>query len=131
MERRTHAWRIEQREYDRQESRRGRRHAFTSLAPERTALVVVDMVPFFVKENEYTYGIVPNISRLAGSLRTAGGTVVWVLPATVEPTPVDEEFFGPDHAQVFANSGGDGTIYRTYGDVRTTGEVVTLIGGDA
>jgi hypothetical protein len=37
-----HDWFIEQREYDRQESRRGRRHAYGSLDPRRTALVVVD-----------------------------------------------------------------------------------------
>jgi nicotinamidase-related amidase len=39
-QRKMHAWRIEQREYDRQESRRGRRHAYLGLEPARTALVV-------------------------------------------------------------------------------------------
>ena len=110
MERKTHAWRIEQREYDRQESRRGRRHAYTSLVPGRTALVVVDMVPFFVQENEYTFGIVPNIARLADALRAAGGVVVWVLPGKVEPSPVVEEFLGPEIAWMFARSGGEGPL---------------------
>jgi nicotinamidase-related amidase len=105
-----HAWRIEQREYDRQESRRGRRHAFTSLVPSRTALVVVDMVPFFVEEGEYTPGIVPNIARLADAVRGADGTVVWVLPATVEPSPVAEDFFGPEFAKAFAECGGEGSL---------------------
>jgi nicotinamidase-related amidase len=109
MERRLHDWRIEQREYDRQESRRGRRHAFTTLDPAATALVVVDMVPFFVTENEYTYGIVPNIARLADTVRAAGGTVVWVLPGYTAPTTVDEEFFGAGFAEAFARSGGDGS----------------------
>jgi hypothetical protein len=99
MERMMHAWRIEEREYARQESRRGRRHAFTRLAPDRTALVVVDMVPFFALQNAYTRGIVPNIVRLARELRAAGGTVVWVLPGAVEPSPVDDEFFGPEFAK--------------------------------
>jgi nicotinamidase-related amidase len=110
MERRAHAWRIEQREYDRQEARRGRRHAFVRLEPARTALVVVDMVPFFVAESEYAYGIVPNIARLAGALRDAGGAVVWVLPAPTEPTAVTAEFFGAEHAKVFANTGGAGPL---------------------
>src|SRR5690348_3623296 len=110
MERMTHAWRIEQREYDRQESRRGRRHAYASLTPERTALVVVDMVPFFVTENPYTFGIVPNIARLATEVRTAGGLVVWVLPGYTEPSEVDNEFYGPQHAKVFAESGGEGPL---------------------
>jgi nicotinamidase-related amidase len=110
MERMMHAWRIEEREYARQESRRGRRHAFTRLAPDRTALVVVDMVPFFARQNAYTRGIVPNIARLAGELRPAGGTVVWALPGAVEPSPVDEAFFGPEFATMFSRSGGEGPL---------------------
>ena len=39
-----HDWRIEPREYERQEARRGRRHAFEMLEPHRTALVVVGRV---------------------------------------------------------------------------------------
>jgi nicotinamidase-related amidase len=110
MERKQHAWRIEEREYRRHEARRGRRHAFAHLTPRRTALVVVDMVPFFVEENEYTYGIVPNIVRLAAALRQAGGTVAWVLPGHVEPRPVTNEFYGPETAAMFARSGGDGPL---------------------
>jgi hypothetical protein len=62
MERRTHAWRIEDREYARQEARRGRPHAITS-------------------------------SGAAGR----------------------------DHNATLY------TIYRTFGDVRTTDEVIDLI----
>lgn len=118
MERKLHAWRIEEREIKRQESRRGRRHAYLSLAPERTALIVVDMVAFFVEENEYTYGIVPNISRLADSLRARGGMVAWVLPAVGEPSPVAEEFFGAQQAKVFARSGGAGPLRDRVARVR-------------
>jgi nicotinamidase-related amidase len=105
----THAWRIEDREYRRQEARRGRRHAYPKLAPAATALVVVDMVPFFAEENAYVRAIVPNIARLATGLRSLGGTVVWVLPGVSEPSPVAEEFFGPEQAEVFRLSGGRGT----------------------
>ena len=48
-----HDWRIEEREYARQEQRRGRRHAYEHLDPHPTALVVVDVVPFFVEDNPY------------------------------------------------------------------------------
>jgi hypothetical protein len=57
-----HAWAIDEREYARHETRRGRRHAFERIDPMRAALVVVDMVPFFVNENPYARGIVPNIN---------------------------------------------------------------------
>lgn len=105
-----HAWHIEAREYARQESRRGRRHAFQHLDPARTALVVVDMVPFFLTENPYTRGIVPNISTLADALRAAGGTVAWVLLGAGEPSAVADEFFGPEVAAMFRASGGEGPL---------------------
>jgi hypothetical protein len=57
----------------------GKRHACARLIPARIALVVIDMVPFFVAEDGYARGIVPVISRLAGALREAGGTVAWAL----------------------------------------------------
>lgn len=107
---RIHAWYIEEREYARHEQRRGRRHAFERIEPSRTALVVVDMVPFFVEENEYCRGIVPNIQRLASCLRTAGGTVAWVLPGRSEPTARDEEFLGSEVARMYAASGGQGPV---------------------
>ncbi|GIF75803.1 isochorismatase family cysteine hydrolase [Asanoa siamensis] len=108
MERKVHAWRIEEREIRRHEARRGRRHAYASLDATRTALIVVDMVPFFVDDNPYTFGIVPNISRLATAVRTAGGTVAWVLPGYTEPSPIRQEFYGAATAAMFARSGGDG-----------------------
>jgi ureidoacrylate peracid hydrolase len=106
----THAWFIEEREYARQVSRRGRRHAYESIVPGRTALVVVDMVPFFLKENAYSRAIVPNIRSLADTLRAAGGTVAWILPGKGKRSPVMEEFYGPEVAEMFRNSGGEGPL---------------------
>ena len=103
-----HDWRIEPREYERHESRRGRRHGFEHIAPRRTALIVIDMVPFFVEANPYTAGIVANIARLAETLRTAGGTVAWVVPAATPPSPARVEFLGPDIAERYRQSGGGG-----------------------
>ena len=105
-----HHWHIEAREYARQESRRGRRHAYEHLDPSRTALVVVDMVPFFLEESGHARGIVPNISSLANALRAADGTVVWVLPGAGEPTVVSDEFLGPEIARMFRASGGEGPL---------------------
>jgi nicotinamidase-related amidase len=105
-----HDWRIEPREYARHEARRGRRHAFAQLDPRRTALVVVDMVPFFLEANPYARGIVPNIRALATALRSAGGTVAWVLPGTAPFSPATNEFYGPDVAETYRNSGGTGPL---------------------
>lgn len=110
MKGKIHAWRIEDREYARHEERRGRRHAFETLEPRRTALVVIDMVPFFVSGNEYCLGIVPNISSIATTLRKAGGTVAWVLPGPGEHLAAKEEFYGPRIAAMYRRSGGDGPL---------------------
>jgi nicotinamidase-related amidase len=109
MEGKSHDWRIEDREYARQEERRGRRHAFETLEPARTALVVIDMVPFFAVGG-YCLGIVPNISSIAAALRRAGGTVAWVVPATADRITVSEEFFGTEIAAAFRRSGGSGPV---------------------
>lgn len=63
--------------------RGGRLHAYDSLDPARTALVVIDMQNVWAKEgmiahSPYCTAIVPNINRLAAATRRAGGRVFWV-----------------------------------------------------
>ncbi|MGF6885647.1 nicotinamidase-related amidase [Nocardia sp. GAS34] len=106
----SHVWRIEAREYARHETRRGRRFAYPELDPQHTALIVIDMVPFHVADSAYCRGIVPNINRMAETLRTAGGTVAWVLPGTGKPTATAIEFFGPRIAETYSSSGGSGPL---------------------
>jgi len=64
-------------------SRRGKLHLFDALDARRTALVVIDMQHSFVEPGAPSAvatarEIVPNINRIAGALRAAGGTVAWV-----------------------------------------------------
>lgn len=108
-----HKWHIEPEQYLRHETRRGRRHGFEWLDPERTALVVIDMVPFFVGNpviGHYPRGIVPNIIMLAEVLRAAGGAVAWVLPAASEPSPATVELLGAKASELYRLSGGGGTL---------------------
>ena len=92
------------------ESRRGRRHAYEQLMPVRTALVVVDMVSFFVDANPQCLAAAVGINRLATQLRELGGTVAWVVPSTGEPTRHAVDFYGPDVAAMYAASGGSGDV---------------------
>lgn len=120
MEPKLHDWRIEDREYARQEERRGRRHAFATVEPAATALVVVDMVPFFLAGFGYGLGIVPNINALAAALRSAGGTVAWVVPGPTPPAGAAEEFYGPTQAETFRRTGGTGPLAdRVWHDMAT------------
>jgi ureidoacrylate peracid hydrolase len=64
-------------------ARRGRLHPFESLAPRRTALVIIDMqnafcAPGAAIEVPVARTIVHNINRLAAGVRAAGGLVAWV-----------------------------------------------------
>jgi len=69
------------------------------------------MIPFFVNENPYCRGIIANIRTLAHSLRSAGGTIAWILPARRAQTSEGaKEFFGHDIAEMFNNSAGTGPL---------------------
>lgn len=106
-----HDWKIAEREYERHLSRRGKLHAFESLDPATTALVVVDMVPFFSRENPFCQAVIPNINAIAGALREAGGMVAWVLPSDQDPFPeLSAEFYGPGVAETYRTSGGAGEL---------------------
>lgn len=70
---------------------RGGRDVYADLDPARTALVVIDMQNAWVVEGQPAYGpgivdVVPNINRLAGAVRDAGGPVFWVQMMITEET---------------------------------------------
>lgn len=112
---RVHRWAIPEREYARHEAKRGRRFAYENLDPATTALVVVDLVPFFYESNATCYAITPNVRLLADALREAGGAVAWVVPGDPGPTAWAEEFRGREVAEMFRRSGGVGPIARRLG----------------
>lgn len=61
-----------------------KRAYFAKLSPRRTALLVIDMQNHWVDKDGMSYvatakDIVPNINRLASSLRDAGGHVFWIV----------------------------------------------------
>ena len=64
--------------------RRGTAHIHLPLDPRRTALIVVDMQNAFLDPGTdaihvpNAVSIVPNVNRLAGAMRRAGGKVFWL-----------------------------------------------------
>src|SRR5215469_17861211 len=67
--------------------RAGRPHPFDVIEPAKTALVVVDMQNYFMKQGfqgevPMAREIVPNVNRFAAAVRGLGGRVVWIKNAT-------------------------------------------------
>jgi ureidoacrylate peracid hydrolase len=65
-------------------ARRGTVHALADFDPSRCALLVIDMQEFFLDMMPDAISIVPNINRLARSVRLSGGQVVWVSMTLAE-----------------------------------------------
>ncbi len=69
---------------DRVRARRGTDHPFARLEPRRTALVVIDLQNGFMDEHvghavcPAARDVVPNVNRLAATVRATGGGVFWV-----------------------------------------------------
>jgi ureidoacrylate peracid hydrolase len=80
---------------DRVLKRRGAEHVFTDLDPARTALIVIDLQNAFMLpgvafvEIETAPQIVPNVNRLADTMRASGGTVVWIVTTYTDAVAVD------------------------------------------
>jgi nicotinamidase-related amidase len=107
-----HPWHIAAREYERHEARRGSRFAYERIDPGRTALVVVDMIPFFLEESALARSTVPTVDALATATRAAGGVVAWVLPRSGPPSAWERGFFGTAVAAAYAASGGEGALHE-------------------
>lgn len=60
-------------------ARRGRLHAFETIDPETTALVVIDLDEATVEDDETSQRMIATVNTLARAVRQSGGTVAWVL----------------------------------------------------
>ncbi|MDM0078138.1 cysteine hydrolase [Variovorax sp. J2P1-59] len=63
---------------DRVMKKRGRLRVFDRFEPRHSALVVIDMQEFYVRDVPSAIAIIPNINRLARAFRERGGHVAWV-----------------------------------------------------
>ena len=76
-------------------ARRGRRHVFADLDPRRTALLVVDLQNAYLDEAldnsfvRHALDIVPNVNRIAATVRRTGGLIVWIQNTATEESLED------------------------------------------
>jgi ureidoacrylate peracid hydrolase len=102
--------------------RRGRLGVFSEIDARRTALIVIDMQNAFVAEGApmevpTARAIVPNINRLAGELRGAGGEVIWIVTTLAPEGPnawpiYYAHFFRPERRAVHQAALAEGTSFH-------------------
>lgn len=94
----THDNRLPQSAVEKVTQRRGRRYAFETIDPIKTALCVIDVTNAFLKGTPTTASIIDPIDRIAGALREAGGTIAWVRPAPMDTNdPLLKALWGHQH----------------------------------
>lgn len=89
---------------DRVMKKRGRLRVFERFEPRESALVVIDMQEFYVRDVPAAVAIIPNINRLAQAFRERGGQVAWVKMVAGEDGrslwPLYHDFFfTPENAK--------------------------------
>lgn len=116
---------------------RGRKHVYENFDPRRSALLVVDMQNAFMLPGVAHHicaeavDIVPNINRLAEAMRSAGGTVVWILgtfgEASLENWPVLHELAGPERTPARIAALAPGSLgHQLWSDLVTAPEDLTV-----
>ena len=128
---------ISQASLDRMKNRMGKLHPFDAIDPRQTALVVVDMQNYFVKQGHQSEvpaarDIVPNINRLAAELRRRGGHVAWVRNGTNDTRESWSNYHNylqsPERAERRLKSmeiGEDGYEYWHLNDIRPEDAQIT------
>jgi len=94
-------------------ARRGRLHAFESIEPRRTALVVIDLDTATVGANEECRAVVARVNELAAAVRGAGGVVAWVTSRMPVMPKHFSAILGTELATKYFNDGqsdGAGTM---------------------
>ena len=86
--------------------RRGRLHAFETLDPVRTALVVVDLDTRTMEQpdNGRLRSFAPKVNAIAKELRQNGGTVAWVTTPVREASENFLAIYGADFAKMHVDA---------------------------
>jgi ureidoacrylate peracid hydrolase len=96
-------------------ARRGRLHAFETIEPKTTALVVIDLDEATVGNDEASQKMVATINTLAAAVRQTGGVVAWVLSRMKAMPKHFSAILGADLATKYFNDGhGDGAGTRLW-----------------
>jgi nicotinamidase-related amidase len=126
MTRIVHPSYIKQSIVDKVIARRGRLHAFPTLDPTKTALVVVDLdIGTVTRVDDEIRAFVPQINELARALREAGGTVAWVTTPISKASKRFQAIYGDQLAIMYESEGArEGKARTVWHELETkTGDI--------
>ena len=108
--------------------RRGRLHAFESLDPRTSALVVIDLDVASVGNDAAWAAVVARTNELADAMRASGGVVAWVLSRMdVMPRHFRAILGDETAARFFADGHGDGGGTKLWPALRTDPRDLTAV----
>jgi nicotinamidase-related amidase len=100
-------------------ARRGRLHAFETIEPARTALVVIDLDMATVGADDTCKRMVATVNAVGSALRNRGGVVAWVLSRAVL-SPNFAAILGVDLAtRYFTDGQPDGPGTKLWSELET------------
>ena len=109
-------------------ARRGRLHAFETIDPKTTALVVIDLDEATVGNDEACRRMVATVNTLAAVVRKARGVVAWVLSRMNAMPKHFSAILGADLAMKYFNDGqGDGAGTRLWSALQREDEDLVAI----
>jgi nicotinamidase-related amidase len=109
-------------------ARRGRLHAFESIDPATTALVVIDLDVASVGNDPNCVAMIPRVNRLAADVRTAGGVVAWVLSRMERMPRHFRAILGDETAtRYFSHGHDDGPGTELWPDLRVEEHDLTAV----
>lgn len=127
---------ISQTVVDKVVERRGRLHAFETLDPTRTALVVVDLDSRTMEEpyNQRLRSMAPKVNAIADELRRWGGTVAWVTTPVRKASANFLAIYGAEFAKMHVDASGvNGLATKVWDGLNTISDdiYVEKTGGSA
>jgi ureidoacrylate peracid hydrolase len=106
---------IKQSIVDKVYARRGRLHAFPTMDPAKTALVVVNLDAGTVERvADEIRPMVPRINKLAAELRAHGGTVAWITMPVAKASPNFRAVLGNVQADLYEKEAKDGRGFAVW-----------------
>ena len=108
--------------------RRGRLHAFETIDPKTTALVVIDLDEATVGNDETARHMIPTVNALARVVRESGGVVAWVLSRMDAMPKHFSAILGDDLATRYFKAGhADGPGTRLWHELQSEEDDVNAV----